>query len=874
MKAIRLQIEYLTEPLGLGMALPRFYWNCKDGIWQTAYRIICTRDAEIVWDSGKVASQAMTHIVYSGKALRSRDRICWKVRLWDENDKCGDWSESWFELGLLRSEDWQAKWITGDYKPKKNTRYPADCFRKTFRAGKGISRARLYITACGVYEAVLNGQRVGDFQLAPGSTDYRKRIQYQAYDVTEQLQDQNVLDVTLADGWYRGSVGAFGFTNVYGRQTKLLCQLELTYADGRRETICSDGSWQWSNDGPIRFADLKDGEIIDAAMQPGFSDHARLAKEAVVPTASDNVFPTMHERFLAKRLITPSGKNVLDFGQNLAGFLSFRAKGGRGKQIRLLLGETLDSHGEFSQANFQLHKPVKEPGQLTTILLITGNAGKIRGEKQPTPKQEILFRCSGGEDCYRTQFAVFGFRYSLVEMEEGVEASDFEAIAVYSDLTQAGAFSCSNEKINHLVSAAQWSMKSNFLDVPTDCPTRERLAWTGDAQIFFDTGSYFMDTAPFFRKWLRDLRDAQKKDGRLPAVAPYSGASMLYDNTGTSAGWLDCGVLLPYRLWKRYGDLQTLREAYPLLRDAAEFMRKHTGHKDKKEAKADPNNAFVYEYGVQLGEWLEPKDFRDEVKAGRTEAHTEEATAYFFYSMTCAAEAARALGETEDVARFQNAADGAKRAYQALFLRTCPDTDRQAKLVRPLELGLADGKMAAAMAERLAQAVQNREYRIGTGFLSTPFVLDVLTKCGQRDLAYKMLENEACPGWLYEIDHGATTLWEEWEGGMEDSNSGSRNHYSPGAVCQWLFDTCVGIRVCGENHFVIAPIPGGSLRNAEARYQSLYGTVTSRWEADRDSIHFSISIPANCSVEIILPDGTMESVHAGDYHYTNRRSLQ
>lgn len=867
MEAVHLKTEYLAEPLGLGTAQPRFYWNCSGGTRQTAYQIVCTRKGKSVWDSGKVVSSSMTHIAYGGKPLQSRDRVCWRVRLWDENDRPGDWNESWFELGLLHPEDWQAKWITGDHKPRKNTRYPADCFRKTFATGNSIAQARLYITACGLYEAVLNGQRVGNFQLAPGSTDYRKRIQYQTHDVTALLREKNTLDVTLCDGWYRGSIGAFGFTNVYGRQTKLLCQLELTCADGKRETILSDESWQWSNDGPVRFADLKDGEVIDAAMRPGFSGHARPAKETVVPTASDNVFPTMHERFSAKRLTTPSGKNVLDFGQNLAGFLSFRAKGARGKKIRLLLGETLDSGGEFTQVNFQLQRPVKEPGQLASILLITGNAGKLRGEKQPTPMQEIVFRCSGGEDCYRTRFAVFGFRYALLEMDAGVEASEFEAIAVYSDLAQTGEFTCSNEKVNRLVSAAQWSMKSNFLDVPTDCPTRERLAWTGDAQIFFDTGSYFMDTAPFFSKWLRDLRDAQKKNGQLPAVAPYSGAFMLYDNTGTAAGWLDCGVLLPYRFWKRYGDFQMLREAYPLLRDTAEFMLKHTGHKDKKAAKADPNNDFVYEHGVQLGEWLEPEDFRDEVKAGRTEPHTEEATAYFCYSMACAAEVAHALGEITDEARFHSAAEGAKRAYQALFLRSCPDTDRQAKLVRPLALELADEEMAKTLAVRLAKAVQNREYRIGTGFLSTPFVLDVLTKCGRSDLAYRMLENEACPGWLYEIDHGATTLWEEWEGGVDDSNSGSRNHYSPGAVCGWLFDTCAGIRADGENRFVIAPTPGGTLRFAEGSYQSLYGKVTSRWERKNEKIIFTITIPANCTAEICLPDGSCRTAGTGRHEY-------
>ena len=867
MEAVYLKTEYLTEPLGLGNAQPRFYWNCTGGRRQTAYQIVCTRKDENVWNSGKVVSSSMTHIAYGGRMLQSRDRVCWRVRLWDENNLNGGWSESWFELGLLHPEDWKAKWITGDYKPRKNTRYPADFFRKAFAANRSIARARLYITACGLYEAVLNGERIGDFQLAPGSTDYRKRIQYQTYDITSLLEEKNMLSVTLADGWYRGSIGAFGFTNVYGRQTKLLCQLELTYMDGRRETVLSDESWQWSNDGPIRFADLKDGEIIDAAMEPTFSGHARLVKETVVPTASDNRFPTMHERFYAKRLTTPSGRTILDFGQNLAGFISFRAKGKRGKQIRLLLGEMLDGDGEFTQANFQLQRPLREPGWLSSILIITGNTGKLGGKKQPTPKQEIVFRCSGGEDRYETRFAVSGFRYALLEMDDGVEASEFEAAAVYSDLAQTGEFFCSNEKINRLVSASKWSMKSNFLDVPTDCPTRERLAWTGDAEIFFDTGSYFMDTAPFFRKWMRDLCDAQKKNGQLPSVAPYSGASMLYDNTGTSAGWLDCGILLPYRFWKRFGDLQALREAYPLLCGTAEFMLKHTGRKNRKAAKADPNNAFVYEHGVQLGEWLEPKDFRDEIKAGHTEKHTEEATAYFFYSMTCASEAAHALGEAEDEERFRNAAEGARRAYQALFLRPSPDTERQAKLVRPLALGLAEGEMREALAARLARAVENRKYRIGTGFLSTPFVLDVLTKCGRSDLAYKMLENEACPGWLYEIDHGATTLWEVWEDGISNSNYGSRNHYSSGAVCLWLFDTSAGIRISGENRFMIKPTPGGTLSFAEGSYQSLYGTVTSRWEKTDGKTIFTITIPANCTAEICLPDGSSRMAGTGRHEY-------
>lgn len=458
MKAVHLQTEYLTEPMGLGMDHPRFYWHCEGGLRQTAYQIICVRENEIIWDSGKIASHSMTHIAYSGESLCSRDRIYWRVRLWDENDLPDSWTESWFELGLLCQKDWQAKWITGDYLPKKNQRYPADCFRKTFSLHGELKQARLYATACGIYEAVLNGQRVGDFQLAPGSTDYRKRIQYQAYDIAALLQKNNTLEVTLCDGWYRGSLGAFGFTNVYGRQTKLLCQLELIYTDGKRETVISDDSWQWSNDGPVRFADLQDGEILDARRCPAFSGHAQIVKEKILPSASDNVPITKHEQFPARQLTTPTGKTVLDFGQNLAGFLSFRAKGAPGQCIRLRLGETLDESGEFTQKNFQLQKPSKEPGQLATVLLITGNGVRLSGSVQPTPRQEILFFCSGGEDYYQTRFAVFGFRYALLETDVGVEASDFNAIAVYSATEATGAFSCSNENINKLVSAAQWSI--------------------------------------------------------------------------------------------------------------------------------------------------------------------------------------------------------------------------------------------------------------------------------------------------------------------------------------------------------------------------------------------------------------------------------
>ena len=863
MKAIRLRTDYLYAPLGLGNSQPRFYWNCEDGVKQTAYQIIVKRDGKEVWNSGKVESSAMTHIPYKGETLNSRDRVSWSVKLWDENGVGGEIASSYFELGLLDKSDWRAEWITGNYKPKKNQRYPVDCFQKKFSCVQEIAKARLYITACGVYEASINGQRVGEFQLAPGSTDYRKRLQYQTYDVTELLRKDNCLEVSLADGWYRGSIGCFGVTNVFGRQTKLLAQLEITYADGKKETLITDDSWDWSNDGPIRFADLKDGEIIQSGMSPSYSGKAARIKESTVPVASDNVQSSCHEEFHGKLIVTPSGKKVLDFGQNIAGFLKFKVRGQAGQRIRLLLGEILDENGEFTQKNMQEQKPATEMSQMQQVLLVTGNGDKLKGEKQPTPRQEVIFFCSGGEDHYQTKFAVFGFRYALIETAVDFDPAQFAAVAVYSDLEQTGSFSCSHEKINQLYRNTVWSMKGNFLDVPTDCPTRERLAWTGDAQIFFDTGAYMMNTAPFFRKWMRDVQDNQFKNGKISAVIPYNGASMVYDNTATSVGWNDCAVLLPYRYWKRYNDWDFLKENYPVMRKLAMFMIANSGHKDKKAAKENPYSKYVYEKGIQLGEWLEPEEFQDKIAAGATGLHTEEATAYMHYTMCHMVEVAAALGKTEDEKLFREYAEGAKKAYQHLFLKETPDTDRQAKLIRPLYFGIAEGEQKKALEARMMKAVENRNYRIATGFLSTPFVLATLTRMGRTDLAYKMLENELAPGWLYEVNQGATTVWENWEG------SASHNHYSPGAVCQWMFDTICGIRPHGENHFVVEPVPGGSLTSAEATYNSLYGKVISAWEKIDSGFRYTVVIPANCTAEICLPNQERRRVSSGKYTFTS-----
>ncbi len=849
MQAVHLQTEYLTAPLGLSCTVPQFSWQCADGLRQTAYRITAERGGGQIWDSGKVNTAQTAHIPYGGAPLQSRDHVRWTVQLWDENAAPGLVAESGFELGLLRADDWNAKWITGNYKPRKNTRYPVDGFCKTFPSAGTVTKARLYITACGLYRAELNGERIGDFELAPGSTDYRKRLQYQTYDVTVLLRGENTLTVELTDGWYRGSIGCFGQTNVFGRRTGLLAQLEWQDDNGTH-TLCTDESWQWSNDGPRLFADLKDGEIIDARRQYSFAHRAALLPDAdkiPTPTAADNVTPRQKERFTPKLLRTPGGKTVLDFGQNLAGFVAFTARGQAGQKLTLTLGEILDESGEFTQANMVEYKPVKEFGRLGEVLLMTGNGKLLPGEKQPTPKQQIVYTCAGQNEAYCTRFAVFGFRYALVEGDYAVDPADFAAVAVYSDMERTGWFRCSDERVNRLFENTVWSMKSNFLDVPTDCPTRERLGWTGDAQMFFETGAYLMNVAPFYRKWLRDLQDNQKPDGRISAVAPYNGFATLYDSTGDSVGWADAAILVPWRYYKRYGDKAVLAENYPLMQKLAEHRLANTGHKDKKQAAADPLNKYIYEKGMHLGEWLEPTEFQENIAAGKQSLHTEECTAYLHYSMQIMAAAARALGKTEDATRYVDYADGAHRAYRALFLQNgAPDTDRQAKLVRPLALGLADGdaELKTALQVRLAKAVENRGYKVGTGFLSTPFVLPMLAEANRTDLAYKMLLNPEKPGWFYEIDQGATTVWETWEGNV------SRNHYSPGAVCQWLFEGVAGITADGERHFKIAPCPDTALDFAEGFYNSLYGMVSCKWtRAEDGAVTAEIVIPPNTTAD-------------------------
>ena len=847
MIAVGLKTEYLKNPIGMDFVEPRLQWNCEGGITQTAYQVVCRDDAgNTLWDSGKTAGNTM-RVSYEGEALKSRSRVLWQVRLWDESDTPGDWSEeASFELGLLDPADWQAKWITGNYRVNKKQRYPVDCFRKRFTAS-GVKKARLYITACGLYEARLGGEKAGNFCMAPGHTDYRKRVQYQSYDVTELVKNgENELTVRLADGWYRGSCGAWGLKNQYGRETKLLAQLEITHNDGSVQVIATDKSWDWSNDGPIRFADNKDGEVVEAARAPSYGGKAKETTHNVVPTASDNVPVTEHERFHPTMSLAPNGRRLFDFGQNIAGWLELRFRAKQGQRIRIRCGELLDESGNLTLKNIQCAR-----------------------KNFATPLQTIDYTCAEGENHFKMSFSVFGFRYAEVESQVELAPENITTIALYSDMAQTGFFHSSNELLNRFVEATLWSTKGNSLDLPTDCPTRERHGWTGDAQIFYNTAAYLFDYATFGEKYIRDMYDWQRRDGCLPHIVPDGGADFYMYTMNGSVGWSDAGILLPYRMWKRYGDDRVLARYYDGMKAYARFMIRRCGGFTPLRIPifiSRENQKYLANRGQSYGEWAEPADVRRFEIKDFVFPHPEESTAYTCYVMEHMEEIAEHLGKHDDAAQYRRYADGCRRAYQELVEKKkfTLDTDRQAKLVRPLYMHLLDEKQRDYAEKRLLEAMEHYGWRLGTGFLSTPFILDVLAEM-DIEYAYLLLENEEMPGWLFMPKNGATTIWESWEGTKAQGGIASLNHYSKGAVCEWLFKTMCGIRVDGENHFTIAPRPGGHFTYAKARYDSVYGTVESSWHKKDGTLTFDITVPTNCTAEIILPNEETKTVCSGRY---------
>ena len=574
-------------------------------------------------------------------------------------------------MSLIRNKlpaVWQAKWIDPELQHEAEARQPASVLRRSFTV-ESTENAVLYITCHGLYEATLNGQRVGDFVLAPGTGDYTKRLTVQCYDVSGLLcLGENELVVTLGDGWYRGSVGIDGLRNYYGADLALLCQLEI---DGKA-VLCSDERWEASQQGPTRENDLQQGETYDARMEEIRDWHGVTLRDFgyanLAPTKSVPILE--QERFPGKLIRTPNGETVIDFGQNLAGYTELRVNAKAGQSITLWHGETLDENGNFTQKNF-------DPGD--------------RNKNGGIP-QKITYICKEGLNVWKPRFAIFGFRYARVETEIDLTDAAFTAIAVYSEMPQTGFFECGNADVNRLFLNSLWSMRSNFCDIPTDCPTRERAGWTGDAGAFAPTAVLLADCLPVLRKWLGECRLAQGEDGLVQNIAPVNNkGGMISNMLQGSAGWGDACVLVPWALYEAYGDKTILEENYDMMARWLSFCEKRA-QKTRPHNLLNPYKKYLVDEGFHFGEWCQPDvDNTDAMKKTMMFGAPEVATAYYYHSASLMARIAGILDKPEDAKKYAEIAENAKKAYR----HTCTKngkivSERQCEYVRPLAFGLLE----------------------------------------------------------------------------------------------------------------------------------------------------------------------------------------
>jgi len=731
----------------------------------------------------------------------------------------------------------EGKWIYPEaYEIDPAMRYPASYLRRRFTLDQK-TEATLSITCHGLYVAFINGKRVGNHVLEPGPGNYPKRLEYQKTDVSALLQaGENTILIILGDGWFRGCTGIDGCRNLFGNRLALLCTLEDLHGN---VLLQSDEAWEASQSGPIRADDLEQGETYDALMEEISDWHPVLIGEEdkSVLVQADECRISEHERFPGKLIMTPNGERVLDFSQNLAGYVRFSVNAEAGGKIVLWHGETLDENGNFTQANY-------DPGD--------------RNREGGIP-QKIVYTCKEGLNEYAPSFSIFGFRYAKVETDIPLESASFEAVSVYSDMEEAGYFECSDEDVNQLFRNAVWSMKSNFCGIPTDCPTRERAGWTGDAGVFVDTGMFLMDCEKVYRKWLREVALGQSAEGVVPNIAPPNNLSGFITRLiKGSAGWGDAAVIVPMALYRVYGDKAILEENYPMMKAWVGFLiRRARKSKLKNRFRKNPYRDYLMDTGFHFGEWCEPDvDSTAAMKENLTKGVPELATAYFYRSAALLSEAAGILGKTDEKERYAEVAENAKNAWRYWTLKDGKiESKRQADYVRALAFGLLDGEEKQTNAAILNGLVKENGYHLNTGFLSTPYICQVLADYGYVDSAYRLLLQKTCPSWLYAVGKGATTIWENWDAVREDGTVySSLNHYSYGAVCRFLFSGICGIQY--ENgEITIAPQPDPQLRFAKARWKSPVGIIQSEWRYENGKPVFTVSIPAGKEAKVILPDG-------------------
>jgi alpha-L-rhamnosidase len=890
-RVTRLRCEYLVNPLGIDEREPRLSWtleSARRGARQTAYRVrVATTPAKLVgnkadlWDSGCVESDQTTHVVYAGKALHSRDVCHWCVEVWDEKGKSRRSRPSLWTMGLLKKSDWSAKWIAADQQIIKRDKEavaptltepgtPA-LFRKEFEVPAAIKRATLYASARGIIELRANGKRVGEDIFAPEWTDYDKRIHYRTYDVTSLLKrGRNALGAVLGDGWWSGYVGWQETRARYGSlENSVMVQLELELANGKRTTVVTDGSWT-CNTGPILSSDFMMGEIYDARReldgwdmpQPGSSrrEEAPYSKSEIrnpksemdqsLLTSAATELPWLPARevvapavlLVSQRsepvrvieIIPPisvkkirPGVFICDLGQNIAGWVRLRVKAPAGTRLTIRHGERLNPDGTLYTENLRRAKA-------TDVYVCKG----------------------GGAETWEPHFTFHGFQYvELTGLPSKPDKKTVTGCVVRSATPDVGKFECSHADVNRLWLNGLWSQRDNFLSVPTDCPQRdERLGWMGDAQVFLRTASYNMDVAAFFTKWMIDVEDAQTPEGVFPDVAPRlrEGENFVgLDKLCGAAGWADAGVIVPWTLWRVYGDKRIIERHWKAMTAWLDWIERH-----------NPDGLRVNELGNNYGDWLcIPSD-----TTFRTHSPMKNllATAYWADDAAKMARMAQELGRDAEAKRFQAMFEKVRAAFQKEWLREDGrlTVETQTAYLLALAFNLLPENVRARAAERLVENIKALDWHLSTGFIGISHLNPQLTLTGHADIAYRLLLRDDYPSWLYPAKHGATTIWERWNGWTEQEgffvpHMNSFNHYSLGSVGEWLFRHVAGIEldpdVPGFQRFVLRPFIGKGLDFVRASYRTMHGEIASDWKRSGGKLRWSIRIPSNTSALVYVP---------------------
>ncbi len=839
-----LTCEYLTAPVGLGEPLPRLAWTLdspRRGEVQTAYRVLVASSPEILardegdlWDSGKVQGRQTSQVVYAGKPLVSGQQCFWKVCAWDRDGIQTAFSEqsSW-SMGLLAQSDWSGKWIGLDSGPLdtvggRSKPGPKPVFlRAAFSVDKPVRRAVVYASALGVFDLYLNGSRVSDELFSPEWTDFEKRVQYRAWDVTGRLaQGGNVVGAVLADGWYSGFLAWQPWRCSYGgTQNSFVMQLAVEYEDGSTQTIVTDESWRVNN-GPLLEADFQMGEVYDARLElpgwdaAGFDDSAWKAADVfAAPSVPIVALPAQPVRITQEikpvAVFQPKpGAYVFDLGTNFAGMVRLKVSGQAGDKVVLRFAERLNPDSTVYTANLR-------SARATDTYILKG----------------------GGEEVWAPRFTFHGFQYVELTGYPGEPGPDaVTGLVINSDTPVAGSFECSSPMINRLMSNIVRSQRANFISVPTDCPQRdERLGWMGDAQIFIRTAATNMDVAAFFTKWMQDVEDAQAPDGCYSEISPRYGRMQGH---GGAAGWADAGIVVPWTIYQVYGDTRIIEKHWDsmtrwmdyVLRDNPDFVRRNGR-------------------GSDYGDWL---------SIGADTPKEILATAYWAYDADLMSRMAAVLGKQEEAKKYAELFQQVKDAFQKEYVSADGHVvgETQTGYLLALYFDLLPAELRPKAAELLVQNIESKDWHLSSGFLGVRQINPVLTAAGYPQVAWRLLETETFPSWFYPIVNGATSIWERWDGwtrekGFQTIEMNSFNHYSLGSVGEWLYASVAGIDLDpaepGFGRLLLRPRPGGSVTWAKAEYKSIHGPVASAWQIEGDSLSLSLTLPANTSGRLYLP---------------------